>query len=106
MRETTYHTVGANLLAVDPKGGDEPSELHVVLVSGLMLPIAGPDGQPLQVPFEAHKFPLSKEFALNFFQQGLEHSEKLKDAPKVDIATNMEGVADLAELAKRFRTNG
>lgn len=92
---------------MDPKGGDNPTEMHVVMVVGMMLPIAGPDGQPIQAPFGALRFPLSKEFGTQFLTTGLEIAKDLKDAPtaKVDIATSMDGVADLAELAKKFRSD-
>ena len=103
MRETTYHVMGAHALPVDPDGGGNPSELHLVVITGMLLPLAGPDGNPIQAPFDAHKFPISKEFAVKFFREGLEAAENLKDKPKVDIATSMDGVADLAEMTKRFK---
>lgn len=103
MHETTLNIIGINfVLSQDP----DESSLRVAFVTGMPLPIPGPDGGPLQVPSGQYLIPLNKDMAIQLADRLREEAEKLPDEkPKSDIqvAQSLQGVDRLAALNKDLR---
>lgn len=97
--DTTINVVGTNLGVPTEEAikAGEPPTIEIELVVGQVLPFAaGPGQPPLQVPLGRIKYTLNKETAVEFFKRGLEAAEGLPDASKLEIATSLDGIDNVA----------
>jgi hypothetical protein len=101
MFDITLQAVGLDVAAPDEEAleAGAPPLLNYIIVAGQMLPIQGPDGQPVRIPAAQLRFALPKDVSLDFAQIIADQADKLPDLKESDliIANNLQGVEGLAK---------
>lgn len=107
MKETTVTPVGFSVGAPNEEALDAGAEplIQVTLAIGAMLPIAGPDGQPIIFPVENLHFKVDKDSGNQLIQAMQQAVDQLPEQSKSDItiAKSLQGVDQLAEGIGKFR---
>jgi hypothetical protein len=98
MFDTTVELIGASVGAVNVEAGKE-GVLELVFVSGLTLPVEGPDGNPLRIPNGQYRFQLTRSQAIEFFKKATDAAEELPEGsnlvvPSAEDVKNAEKMAD------------
>jgi hypothetical protein len=104
MFDTTVELIGASVAPIEVGSGEEGA-LELSFVSGLTLPVQGPDGNPLRIPSGQYKFRLSKSQALEFFTKVKETADDLPKGSGIVIAD--EKTADqMAKTIEEIKKDG
>ena len=85
MFDTTVELIGASVAPVEVETGNEGA-LELVFVSGLTLPVQGPDGNPLRIPSGQYRFQLTRSQVLEFFKKVDEVAQELPKGSGLVIA--------------------
>lgn len=98
--DTTVNVVGTSIGVPTEEhlAAGAPPALEIAIKIGQQLPFSAGDGQPPVVAeLGTIRFGLNQDTAVEFFEQGLEAAKKLPVKPKLDIATNLDGVEEAAK---------
>lgn len=97
MFDTTVELIGASVGEITAEAGQEGA-LELIFVSGLTLPVAGNDGQPVRIPSGTYRFQLTRSQALEYFQKAIETAEELPKGSGIVVPTSE---ADVQQTAKQ-----
>jgi hypothetical protein len=107
MRDSTINLMGTNVIPHATEDGSEPAHLQVIMVAGIVLPIAsGPGQPPLTVPTEVMRFLMDKASAIELANSIIEIAADLPDPPRESglvLPGDPREVDALAQELGRFR---
>jgi hypothetical protein len=105
MFDTTVELIGASVGEVNVDQGQE-GVLELVFVSGLTLPVAGNDGQPVRIPSGTYRFQLTRSQALEYFQKAVDAAEGLPKGSDLVVPTSEAEVEEVAKTMEGIKQNG
>lgn len=99
--DTTLNVI--DIRAIEVNEGDELVTLG--MMTGLQLPLAGPDGNPIVVPVKIIKVPMNKLTAQALIKSLTEETEKLPDPkrPSNIVRSSPADVDRAAQALGKFR---
>jgi hypothetical protein len=102
MFDTSVELIGASVAPLDTDTGAE-GLLELSFVSGLTLPVQGPDGNPLRIPSGQYRFTLSRSQALEFFNKVQETANDLPEGSNIVVPTSQEEVDKVAKTIQEIK---
>lgn len=102
MFDTTVELIGASVGEINVEPGQEGA-IELIFVSGLTLPVAGNDGQPVRIPSGTYRFQLTRSQALEYFKKALESAEELPKGSGIVVPTSEAEVKQTAEQAEQIQ---
>jgi hypothetical protein len=102
MFDTSIELIGASVAPLDTDPGAE-GLLELSFVSGLTLPVQGPDGNPLRIPSGQYRFTLSRSQALEFFKKVEETASDLPEGSNIVVPTSQEEVDKVAKTIQEIK---
>lgn len=105
MFDTTVDLIGASVGEINIEPGQEGA-LELIFVSGLTLPVAGNDGQPVRIPSGTYRFQLTRSQAIEYFKKALEAAEELPKGAGIVVPTSeaeVEQTAKRVEQVEKFK---
>lgn len=100
MFDTTVELIGASVGEINVEPGQEGA-LELVFVSGLTLPVAGNDGQPVRIPSGTYRFQLTRSQALEYFAKAVESAEALPKGSGIVVPSSEAEVQQTAKQAEQ-----
>jgi hypothetical protein len=102
MFDTSVELIGASVSPLESNPGAE-GLLELSFVSGLTLPVQGPDGNPLRIPSGQYRFTLSRSQALEFFNKVQETANDLPEGSNIVVPTSQEEVDKVAKTIQEIK---
>lgn len=101
MFDTTVELIGASIGEVNVEPGQEGA-IELIFVSGLTLPVAGNDGQPVRIPSGTYRFQLTRSQAIEYFSKAIESAEELPKGSGIVVPTSEADVQRAAEQIEQI----
>jgi hypothetical protein len=103
--DMTVRPVDVQIALRDSNGGEEPNELQIGVVLGMILPFsAGPNEGPIVAPLGIIRLPMDRDMAEQVGKAILEGAEQLPKKSNLTVANSLQGVDDLNQFQQGLRS--